>query len=109
VSLNIGSWLLYLAAYEFLFRGFLLFTLESAIGLWAALVTMTVLYSMAHLHKGLNEVLGAIPFGVILGFLAFKSGSFWPAFFVHACLAISNDFFALAGHPEMSIQRSDAN
>jgi len=101
VVINTGSWLAYLVAYEFLFRGLLLFTLYSALGLWPAIVITTCLYVLVHIPKGLKETIGAIPFGVVLGLITIEAGSIWPALFIHAVLALSNDHFALRANPDM--------
>lgn len=101
VVLNTGSWLAYLCAYEFLFRGLLLFTLYFALGLWPALVITTCLYILVHIPKGFKEVLGALPFGMVLGLISIEAGSIWPALFIHAVLALSNDHFSLSANPDM--------
>lgn len=100
VGINTGSWLAYLVAYEFLFRGLLLFTLSSALGEWPAIVITTCLYVLVHIPKGLKEALGAIPFGLALGWITIEAGSFWPAFFIHAMLALSSDYFAILANPD---------
>ncbi len=104
VVINAGSWLAYLVAYEFLFRGLVLFTLYSVLGLWPAVVITTVLYALVHIPKGLKESMGAIPFGVVLGLITIKAGSIWPAFFIHTMLALSSDHFAIRSHPDMHYQ-----
>lgn len=104
VVINTGSWLAYLIAYEFLFRGLILFTLYSALGLWPAIVITTSLYVLVHIPKGLKESIGAIPFGLALGLITLEAGSIWPAFFIHAILALSTDHFALRAHPDMRYQ-----
>ncbi len=101
VVLNTWSWLAYLVAYEFLFRGLLLFTLYSTLGLWPAIIITTFLYALVHIPKGSKEALGAIPFGVVLGLITIEASSIWPAFFIHVMLALSNDHFALRAHPDM--------
>ncbi|MCJ7582531.1 MAG: CPBP family intramembrane metalloprotease [Candidatus Aminicenantes bacterium] len=101
VILNTGSWLAYLVAYEFLFRGLLLFTLYSALGLWPSIGITTGLYVLVHFPKGPKEALGALPFGVVLGLITIEAGSIWPAVFIHAVLALSNDHFALRANPDM--------
>jgi len=101
VVINTGSWLAYLCAYEFLFRGLLLFTLYFALGLWPAIVITTCLYVLVHIPKGFKEAVGALPFGVVLGLITIEAGSIWPALFIHAILALSNDHFALRANPDM--------
>ena len=104
VVINAGSWLAYLIAYEFLFRGLVLFTLYFALGLLPAIVITTSLYVLVHIPKGLKESIGAIPFGVALGLITLEAGTIWPAFFIHALLALSTDHFALRAHPDMRYQ-----
>ncbi len=104
VVINAGSWLAYLIAYEFLFRGLVLFTLYFALGLLPAIVITTSLYVLVHIPKGLKESIGAIPFGVALGLITLEAGSIWPAFFIHAILALSTDHFAIRAHPDMCYQ-----
>ena len=89
------SWIVYLFAYEMLFRGFLLFTSLEILGYWPAIILNTGIYSLVHYPKGLKEALGAIPLGLILCILTIKTGNFWLAFFVHIILALSNEWFSL--------------
>jgi membrane protease YdiL (CAAX protease family) len=100
------SWIAYLLAYEFLFRGFLLFSSIPVIGIWPAIILNAGVYSLVHIPKGGKEALAAIPFGIIISLLAVKTGSFWIAFFVHVVLALSNEWFSLSVHPEIKLKRS---
>jgi membrane protease YdiL (CAAX protease family) len=104
--LSAVSWTAYLLAYEFLFRGFLLFSSIPVIGIWPAIILNAGVYSVVHIPKGKKEALGAIPFGIIISLLAVKTGSFWIAFFVHVVLALSNEWFSLMAHPEIKLKRS---
>lgn len=107
VVINTGSWLVYLFAYEFLFRGLLLFTLYIALGLWSAIVITTCLYVLVHIPKGLKEAMGALPFGVVLGLITIEAGSIWPALFIHSVLALSTDHFAFSANPDMYYKMFD--
>ncbi len=100
------SWIAYLLAYEFLFRGFLLFSSVALLGVWPAILINTGLYSLVHIPKGSKETLGAIPFGIFLSYLAIQTGSFWIAFFAHVVLALSNEWFSLAAHKGMHVNFS---
>jgi len=99
------SWIAYLFAYEFLFRGFFLYSSIAVLGLWPAIILNTGIYSLVHIPKGSKETLGAIPFGIFISYLAYETGSFWIAFFAHVVLALSNEWFSLAFHPEMHIKK----
>lgn len=105
VLLSALSWIAYLFAYEFLFRGFFLFSSIAVLGLWPAIILNTGIYSLIHIPKGSKETLGAIPFGIFISYLAYETGSFWIAFFAHVILALSNEWFSLASHPEMHLKK----
>lgn len=99
------SWIIYLTGYEFLFRGFLFYTSLNIIGLWPAIILNTAIYSLVHLPKGFKEMAGAIPLGMVLCYLTYRTGSIWVAVFTHIILALSNEWFSLYKHPEMIIKR----
>lgn len=95
------SWIAYLLAYEFMYRGFLLFACYHAFGVWPAIIINTSLYSLTHLVKNKREGLGAFFIGIILCMLVLYIGSLWVAFYIHVIMALSNEWFSLRIHPEM--------
>ena len=101
ITLSAISWITYLAGYEFMFRGFLLFSCLESFGYWPAIIINITVYSLVHLPKGSRETIGSIFFGFILSYLTIELGSFWFAFLVHITLALSNEWFSIAFHPEM--------
>lgn len=101
VILSALSWITYLVGYEFLFRGFLLFSCLESFGYWPAIVINISLYSLAHLPKGTRETVASVFFGFVLSYVSIELGSFWFAFFVHITLALSNEWFSIFFHPEM--------
>ncbi len=103
------GWIIYLLAYEFLFRGFLLFTCIQSFGIWPAIIINIMVYSLAHIPQGLNEAAGAVPFGLILCFIAVLSGTIWPAFLLHVILAISNEWFSIRNNPEITLRLSSSD
>jgi membrane protease YdiL (CAAX protease family) len=99
------TWILYLAAYEFMFRGFLLYALYDELGMIAAIAINTSIYSLVHIPKGKTEALGAIPLGILLCYLTLLTGNLLIAFLVHVVMALSNEWFTLRVHPEMKVVR----
>ncbi len=97
------SWMVYLFAYEFLFRGILLITCLGELSIINAVAINVILYSLVHIPKGIKEIIGAIPLGVILCLLTIHFGTIWTAFWIHCCLALSNEWFSLKYHPGMNI------
>lgn len=103
VAHNAFTWIAYLFGYELMFRGLLLFTTVEFMGAWPAIILNTALYALVHVPKNLEETIGAIPLGLLLCLITLSTGTFWVAFGVHTCLALSNFFFSLKNHPEMRV------
>ncbi len=101
VFFNSLSWVFYLAGYEIILRGFLLFPSLQSLPLAIAILLNLILYSLAHLPKGPKETLGSIPFGLLLCILTAITGNIWNAFVIHATLAVSNDFYSIKANPRM--------
>ncbi len=101
VVISIGGWALYLLAYEFIFRGLLLFATAKAWGLWPAVLINLFFYAVFHIPNGKQETLAAIPFGLVLCIISLLSGSFWLAFMLHLVLSISAEMFSIHFNPEM--------
>ncbi len=101
---NACIWTMYLAAYEFMFRGFLLMNLVQAMG-WAPAVTITTaLATITHIPKGGKETFGTIPMSLVMCLIVYQTGSIWPCIIVHSILAIANDYWAVFYHPRMQFK-----
>lgn len=87
----------YYIAWEFYFRGFLLFGLREALGDFMAVLVQTVSSSLVHLGKPEGEALGAILVGVIFGLVAVRTRSIWYVFTVHAAIGVLTDLFIIFG------------
>jgi uncharacterized protein len=82
-------------AWEFYFRGFLLFGLKSELGATHAIVIQTVVSSLLHIGKPEGEILGSIPIGLLFGWLALRTRSIWYGWAVHASIGVLTDLFIL--------------
>jgi membrane protease YdiL (CAAX protease family) len=82
-------------AWEFLCRGYLLFTLERRIGGVAAVAVQTIPFAVMHLGKPAPEAIGSIIAGIVLGIVALRSRSFIPCAILHWSVAATLDLFAL--------------
>lgn len=89
------SWMGYLIAYELIFRGFLLFSCARAFGAWPAIVINTAIYSLVHVPKGAKEGIGAIPLGLLLCMITFRTETIWVAMIVHFVLSLANEWYSL--------------
>ncbi len=104
VILSALSWIVYLMAYEFMFRGFLLFVSIKYLGVWPAISLNVAIYALVHVPKGIKEAVGAIPLGILLCIITLQTGSILTALIVHIIMALSNEWFSLDKHPEMKIR-----
>ena len=87
---------LYYISFEFFYRGFLLFTLEDAWGLSAAVWTQVLLSTLIHVGKPLTETLAAFPAGFLFAFLALRTRSLvWPIL-LHLTIGLVTDASVLA-------------
>ncbi len=96
----IAYWAIYAVQFfcvEFLFRGFMIFTLRPRFG-YAAIPVMTVAYAIFHFPKPAPEALAAIPGGLVLGWMAFKTNSIWGGVLLHVAIALTMDCIAMANN-----------
>jgi membrane protease YdiL (CAAX protease family) len=101
VALSLFFWALYLAGYEFFFRGFLFFGTIEAFGFWPAVIINLLFYSAVHRLHNVQEALAAIPFGFLICIITYYSASVLPAILIHIVLAWSNELWSVYHHPEM--------
>ncbi len=80
----------FFVGWEFFFRGFMLFTLEPAIGP-AAIAVQMVPFALLHVGKPISEALGSVAAGLFLGALAWRTRSIWYGVALHAAVAITMD------------------
>lgn len=82
------AWVAYLLCYEAYFRGYLLFSAFQGAPQWGLVVFNLVLYALVHVYKSAQQVVAAIPFGLLLCLVTFWSGHLWFAWVVHSWLAL---------------------
>lgn len=78
----------YLLCYEFFFRGIILFKLLELTNLTLAILINTVLYLLIHIFDSKKELLGVVPFGIILCLFTYYANSVWYAFLIHLSLSV---------------------
>jgi len=87
--------LLYYVAWEFYFRGVLLFGIAPYLGAVPAILIQTISSCLVHIGKPEGEILGSIVVGIAFGWLALRSRSFWYVFVLHATLGVLTDLFVI--------------
>ncbi|PTM08204.1 MAG: hypothetical protein DA407_08620 [Bacteroidetes bacterium] len=80
--------IMFLLAYEYFFRGVLLFTLINSFGMVTAISLCTILYVLIHAFDTKAEIIGAIPFGIVLCLLSYYSKSIIIPFITHIGLSL---------------------
>jgi len=82
-------------AWEFLFRGFMLFGLEREWGPVAAVLIQTMASTIAHIGKPFPEIVAALLAGIVLGYVAVRTRSMVYGLVMHAVVGIALDVFIL--------------
>ena len=77
----------FLVAYEWFFRGCILFVCIKAFGLVPAIIINIFLYSLIHVFNK-KELIGSIPFGLLLCVFTVWCQSIWPAVVLHWLLSV---------------------
>ena len=91
-------YMLYYVGWETFFRGYILFGLNERFGAQAAILIQTIPSVLIHTSivasgKPFAETLGAVPVGIILGWLAIRTRSIWYGFAIHAAIGLLTDFW----------------
>lgn len=87
--------IIYLAVYEWFFRGLLLISLQTVLGTTWAILFNTILYTLAHFHKDKKEMIGCIPLGISLCIITLWWQSVWPAVLIHLLISMINEWPAI--------------
>lgn len=91
-----GLYLLYYASFEFFYRGYLLRSLESILGLAPAIWIQALAATLIHAGKPFSEALAAFPASLIFALLAVRSRSLFYPIALHFLIGLSTDLFSLA-------------
>lgn len=86
--------LLYMFAWEFIWRGYILFGLEKKFGYYSVMIQM-IPFVILHNGKPELETFSSIIGGIALGVLALRTRSFLYGFFIHAAVIFSIDFISV--------------
>ena len=85
----------YYIAWEFFFRGFLLFGIKKYWGAMPAVLIQTISSCLIHLGKPDGEILGSIVIGILFGAIALRTRSIWYVFILHAAIGVLTDVFVM--------------
>ena len=86
------------SAWEFFFRGFLLFGLRPFVGNWISICIQTIPSCLWHIGMPTGEIFGSIIGGLMFGLIALRSHSIlWPLL-LHFLIGSTLDFFIIITH-----------
>lgn len=77
----------FLFFYELFFRGVLFHSSLVFTSLWGAIIINLILYTLIHFFNSKKEIIGCIPFGIVLCLFSYYTNSIWPAFLIHTTLS----------------------
>ena len=91
-------YLFYYVGWEVFFRGYSLFGLVERLGKWPAIFVQAIPSTVIHtsivcMGKPFGETLGALPVGILFGWLSLRTRSMWYAFAIHASIGVLTDFW----------------
>ncbi|MCU0394474.1 MAG: CPBP family intramembrane metalloprotease [Chitinophagaceae bacterium] len=99
-------WVLYLFLYESYFRGYLLQAALPSQPLHLVILYNTALYALVHINKNVQQILAAIPFGLLLCAVTLWTGHLWFAWVSHLWLALGFELPLLAKKNRSSVVNS---
>jgi uncharacterized protein len=89
---------LFYTAWEFFFRGFVLFGLANKLGVWPAICIQTIPQCLWHIGMPNGELLSSIAGGILFGLIALRTRSIvWP-FMLHSFIGVCLDVFVITTH-----------
>ena len=95
---ELGYIVFYYIAWEFFFRGFLLFGLKERFGAFNAVLIQTISSCLIHIDKPEGEIIGSIFIGILFGMIALRSRSIWWVFLLHISIGVLTDLFIIYFH-----------
>jgi len=98
-----GVMSLYMLAWEWFFRGYLLFGLRRGFGPWWANLFQATLFCVLHLGKPWAEVASSLAGGLLLGFVALRLRSMLACFLIHLLIFLTHEA-AILWHHQQSLQ-----
>lgn len=100
------SWVIYILAYEFFYRGLLLQALLFHLDEVPAIAACTALYGLTHYHRQDRMTILSIIWSVISCVLVLRTGSLLPAIIIHLSLCLIVEWLSIRHHKEMYVRRT---
>ncbi len=95
IQLEFWRVILFYTAWEFMFRGFMLFGLRKYVGDSMALCIQVIPSCLWHIGMPTGEIITSIPGGLLFGILALRTRSIIYPFILHCIIGISLDLLII--------------
>lgn len=82
-------------AWEFFFRGFMLFELKRYTGDWLAICIQTIPSCLWHIGMPAGEIFASILGGILFGVIAIKTNSILYPFILHVLIGVTLDLLII--------------
>lgn len=83
INIEFFRGVIYYLAWEFFFRGFILFSLRDYVGDWLAILIQTIPSCLWHIGYPTGEIIMSIPAGIMFGIIAIRTNSIFYVFILH--------------------------
>ncbi len=90
--------MIYMFGWEFLFRGYYLFSIKKEVSATAAIIIQMLPFAFLHIGKPELEAYGSVLAGIALGILAIRANSFLPCAILHFSASLTMDIVAIILH-----------
>ena len=87
--------LFYYSAWEFFFRGFMLFGMRKYVGDWLAICIQTIPSCLWHIGLPFGEIFSSIIAGILFGIIALRTRSILWVFILHYLIGVILDLFVV--------------
>lgn len=89
INIEILRGIIYYSAWEFFFRGFMIFSLRQYVGDWLAILIQTIPSCLWHIGYPTGEIIMSIPAGIMFGIIAVRTKSILYPFLLHWLIGFS--------------------
>lgn len=100
------SWVMYILAYEFFYRGLLFQSLRFHMNDGLAIAACTALYSLTHYFKLNRLTTASILYSVAACYVVLRTGSLWPPIITHLVLCLATEWLSIRHHMEMYVRKT---
>jgi membrane protease YdiL (CAAX protease family) len=100
------TWMLYIMAVEFFYRGLLFQSLLNILDPVPAIAASGALYSLIHYFRLNRLTIASVVWSVTSCLLVLHTDSLWPSVIIHLTLCLSLEWLSIRHHKEMYVRKT---